>query len=195
MQIRGGGRTGAVWTSALLLLILSGSALIVVRWHSTSAPGRIVQDVPEAARLPRAAAVVDHNTLRQPKHAPSASADTIAEHPRTDLVALGTEYLANRRALQEIDAMLGEADAAAETLRSQMARQDDTISAQRQALAAEPANDTERGDAQAALAAAVQMNDAARASLARFETTRSSLLKRSTLLQQRNSNIASQLKK
>lgn len=91
--------------------------------------------------------------------------------------------------------MISETDTDADKLRSQVARQDDTIAAQKQALETGPTTEAERADAQAALSAAAQMNDVARASLARYENTRSSLLERMTSLQQRNARIAYQLKR
>lgn len=184
------GRLGAIIGAALLLAAIAAGALLLLT-RPGPGPSRISQDVPAAARLSRRGAPPLHRAPAERTAVARSTHDRAAKAT----VALGDELRRNRRAIADIDGMIQESDSAADKLRSQVARQDDTIAAQRQALATDSATDTERGDGEAALSAAVQMNDVARTSLTRYETTRSALLDRKTSLEQRNAVIAGRLKR
>lgn len=181
MQGWGGMRPRAMLVLGLLLAVLaSGSVVLLVR---TGERGRtpVSQDVPAPARLARAAAARDDRPSQEGMvAAPAHHADAGS--------ALDGELRSNREAIARIDGMIAASDADAGKLRAQVARQDEAIAAQRQALGG--ASNADQGDAQAALSAAVEMNDLARAGLARYDATRSSLLERRGSLQQRNADIA-----
>ncbi len=197
MQVGGVERRGAIIGAALLLVILVAAVLMLSRPQSGPDHGAVFQDLPALAKLPRPAVPVPIPGARPAERtgivAPLATASAGAT-AGGDLT-LAAEVRSDRHAILDIDGTLREADVGADKLRAQVARQDDTIAAQRQALenGATPAAD--RSDAEAVLAAAVQMNEAARASLSRYESTRSALLDRKTSLQRRDAEITSRLKR
>ena len=192
----GGIKRGGAIGAALLLSILIPAALLLSKPRSGPDRGAVFQDLPALSRPPRSPAPIATSRPISPARADAvptleAAGAGAGGHGAAILAA---EVRSDRRAILDIDGTLREADVGADKLRAQVARQDDTIAAQRQALenGATPAAD--RGDAEAALAAAVEMNEAARASLSRYESTRSTLLDRKTSLQRRDAEITSRLK-
>ena len=97
--------------------------------------------------------------------------------------------------MRDIRHIIERSDAEAEALGSLVRRQEDTIAAQQQALDAGATADAARSQVEAALAAAARTNDTARVSLARYQTTRSSLVEQEARLRQRNAELEGRLVK